>query len=129
MWAEERLRREGHEDFKMVYMPVIMNISPHGTNNRELAKHCRVTKQAMSKVAKELQQLGYIRSKIDPADKRSAIFSLTDRGKKLVVRALECVDDISNQYRKLVGVENFEQATVTLKKILDYNDAILLGRK
>src|SRR5450432_870164 len=86
-WATARLCKEGYSDFKMVYMPVFMNIPPEGINNNDLAVHARVTKQAMSKVAKELQKLGYIKSKTDPRDKRSTIFMLTDRGKKMVVQA------------------------------------------
>ena len=56
-WSMSRLSREGYADFKVVYMPVLMNITPEGINNNELACQARVTKQAMSKVAKELQKL------------------------------------------------------------------------
>ena len=59
-WAIERLARKGYKDFKMTYMPVIMNIDLNGTNNNDLAQRAQVTKQAMSKVVKELQNSGYI---------------------------------------------------------------------
>lgn len=127
-WAEDRLQQRGHSDFKMVYMPVIMNISSDGTSNGELAAHCRVSKQAMSKLAKELQDRGYIRTKTDPDDKRSTIFMLTERGKSLVIGALECVGEITSDYRRLVGVKDFEQATAVLNKILKYNDEFLLKK-
>ncbi len=121
-WALERLVRQGHADFKIVYMPVLMNISLEGTNNNDLAHHARVTKQAMSKVAKELQKLGYIKSKTDRNDKRSTIFILTDRGKKLVIEARCCVKDLTTEYKKLVGSAQFDRATEILKKIIAYND-------
>jgi DNA-binding MarR family transcriptional regulator len=128
-WATARLIRDGYEDFKMVYMPVLMNIATEGTNNNELANHCRVTKQAMSKVAKELQKRGYIKSRTDSADKRSTIFMLTDRGKKLVIESRSCVKDLTTEYRSLVGAEEFDRATEVLTKIVAHNDRTLLSKK
>ena len=128
-WATARLAERGHKDFKMVYMPVIMNITPEGVNNNLLAGHARVTKQAMSKVAKELQRQGYIKAKKDPNDKRSTIFMLTDRGKKLVIQARASVIDVTEEYRRLTGAYEFEKATEILRKIIDYNDRELLNRK
>jgi len=128
-WATARLIRGGYDDFKMVYMPVLMNVTPEGTNNNELANHCRVTKQAMSKVAKELQKRGYIKSKTDSADKRSTIFMLTDRGKKLVIETRACVKELTTEYQALVGVEKFDQVTEILNRIIDHNDRSLLTKK
>jgi DNA-binding MarR family transcriptional regulator len=128
-WSMARLAREGYADFKTVYMPVLMNISPEGTNNNDLANHARVTKQAMSKVAKELQKKGYIKAKIDSRDKRSTIFSLTDRGKKLVIEARYCVKDLSDEYQKLVGHAEFDQATEIIKKIIAFNDETILPKR
>jgi DNA-binding MarR family transcriptional regulator len=128
-WAMLRLSASGYADFKMVYMPLLMNITPEGINNNELASHARVTKQAMSKVAKELQNLGYIKAKIDPRDKRSMIIMLTDRGKKLVVDARLRVMELTDQYRSLIGDAEFERATEVIRKVMDYNDSQLLNRK
>jgi DNA-binding MarR family transcriptional regulator len=128
-WATARLIRGGYEDFKMVYMPVLMNVTSEGTNNNELANHCRVTKQAMSKVAKELQKRGYIKSKTDSADKRSTIFMLTDRGKRLVIETRACVKELTAEYQALVGPDEFNRATEILNKIIAHNDRTLLVKK
>lgn len=128
-WAMARLAKSGYADFKMVYMPVLMNITPEGINNNELANHARVTKQAMSKVAKELQRMGYIKTKTDARDKRSTIIMLTERGKKLVIEARYCVKDLTDEYREVMGAAEFDRATEMLKKVLEYNDRILLPRK
>ena len=128
-WSMSRLSKEGYADFKVVYMPVLMNITPEGINNNELANQARVTKQAMSKVAKELQKLGYIKSKIDPRDKRSTIIMLTDRGKKLVIAARLRVMELTDQYRSVIGEAEFDRATEVIKKVMDYNDRHLLNRK
>ena len=41
-WSTTRLVRGGHKDFKMVYMPILMNITPEGITNNDLAVHARV---------------------------------------------------------------------------------------
>ena len=128
-WAMAKLAKEGFDDFKMVYMPVLMNITPEGINNTELAMHARVTKQAMSKVAKELQKLGYIKSKTDARDKRSTTFMLTDRGKRLVIQARLRVCDLTNEYRAMFKGSDFDKATEILQKVVAYNDQVLLPKK
>lgn len=121
-WAAERLSQHGYKNFKIAYMPVLMNIKLEGTNNNELARNARVTKQAMSKVAKELNELGYIKSKVDPNDKRSMIFMLTDRGKKLVLEARLAVKDLMDEYREVFGHEEYDRTLQMLLKIIDYTD-------
>jgi DNA-binding MarR family transcriptional regulator len=121
-WATEKLAAHGHKNFKMAFMPVLMNIEPEGTNNNDLAKHGRVTKQAMSKVAKELHALGYIKTRVDANDKRSTIFILTDRGKKLVVDARTSVRELMNEYRQVIGHAEFDNTLDVLVKIIAYTD-------
>lgn len=121
-WATLKLNENGYKHFKMAYMPVLMNIKAEGTNNNELAKSARVTKQAMSKVAKELIDNGYIKTKTDPSDKRSTIFLLTDKGKKLVIEARVCVKELMDEYRALVGGDDFDRTLQVLLKIIDYTD-------
>jgi DNA-binding MarR family transcriptional regulator len=121
-WATEKLTENGYSAFKMAYMPVLMNIKADGTNNNELAKVARVTKQAMSKVSRELIESGYIKTKTDPSDKRSTIFMLTEKGKKLVIEARLCVKDLMDEYRTVIGAEEYDRTVQTLLRILEYTD-------
>jgi DNA-binding MarR family transcriptional regulator len=121
-WATRKLAEEGYADFKMVYMPVLMNIKAEGTNNNDLAQFARVTKQAMSKVAKELLELGYIQSRSSKEDKRITIFSLTNRGKKLVIEARRCVKELMDHYRSVFGQKEFDSMLKMMQKIIEYTD-------
>jgi DNA-binding MarR family transcriptional regulator len=127
-WAIRKLSKEGYSDFKMVYMPVLMNIGAGGTNNNELAQYAKVSKQAMSKVAKELQELGYIQAKPSKEDKRNTIFTLTDRGKRLVIHARLAVKDLMDNYRGFIGEKEFDKSLKTLLKIIEYTDQLLLTK-
>src|SRR5258706_10179550 len=99
-WAIEQITKNGFKDFKISYMPVIMNIDMNGTRNNELANCSKMTKQAMSKIVKELQKKGYISAKTDTTDKRGVIFSLTTRGKDFIMIARKCIEGLMNEYRK-----------------------------
>jgi len=128
-WATNRLSANGYKNFKMAYMPVLMNIKLEGTNNNDLAKNARVSKQAMSKVAKELQEHGYIKTKTDPKDKRSTIFLLTDKGKKLVIEARLAVESLMNEYRVAFGQKEYDNTVSMLEKIIEYTDKKLSEAK
>jgi DNA-binding MarR family transcriptional regulator len=121
-WVTGRLFAGGHNQFKFTYMPVFMNIPLEGVNNNELAAKVRVTKQAMSKVVKELQDMGYIKSKVSPHDKRNSIVSLTEKGKKMVLECRSAMTELMNEYRAAIGKKNFDTMMSTLQEIIDYND-------
>ena len=121
-WSISQLSKFGYKDFKIAYMPVIMNIDMEGTNNNDLAARARVTKQAMSKVIKELQKKGYISAKTDPKDKRSVIFTLTARGKDFIQGARFCVGGLMDDYRKEFGKKNFNELLQQLVEVIEYND-------
>jgi DNA-binding MarR family transcriptional regulator len=121
-WATRKLAESGYNDFKITYMPVMMNIRPEGINNNELAIFARVTKQAMSKVAKELADLGYIKPKPSTEDKRITIFTLTDRGKKLVLQCRLAVHELMEEYRSEFGRKNVDQMLQMMGEIIAYND-------
>jgi DNA-binding MarR family transcriptional regulator len=125
-WATRKLAEEGYADFKMVYMPVLMNIKEEGTNNNDLAQYAKVTKQAMSKVVKELTELGYIQSRNSKEDKRNTIFSLTTRGKKLVIEARLCVKELMDHYRSVFGQKEFDGMLKLMQKVIEYTDQHVL---
>lgn len=122
VWAIDRLANKGYKGFKMTYMPVIMNIDLNGTSNNDLALRAKVTKQAMSKVIKELQNSGYISSKTDPSDKRSTIFKLTTKGQSLITCARESVGELMDEYRELIGKKNYDGVLSHLVTIIGYMD-------
>lgn len=121
-WAITELVKKGYEGFKMAYMPLLMNIHPEGITNNELAKKARVTKQAMSKVVKELLEYGYIKTAVHGTDKRSSIIFLTAKGKKLVVSARTRLSELEKEYEQLLGKNNFLQLKQQLMNIIHYHD-------
>ena len=121
-WATVEVARQGYNDFKLGHMPLLMNISPGGITNTELAKKARVTKQAMSKVVNELLELGYIETIVHDSDKRSSVISLTVKGKQLVITARKCMLRLEAEYEQQFGKQQFEKAKDMLLKVMHYNE-------
>lgn len=128
-WTISQLAAQGYGHFKVSYMPVLVNIGPDGMGNKELAQRARVTKQAMSKVLKELLDYGYISSKPSKEDKRNAIISLTDKGKKLVIASRQCMRQLMDEYRSVFGKKEFDDLLLMLHRMIEYNDQKLQSLK
>src|ERR1700739_2410883 len=72
VWVSEQLALKNIHDFKLAYMPLIMNIDADGITNTDLAKRAGITKQGMSQVVQELEEKKYIKAEKNPNDKRSS---------------------------------------------------------
>lgn len=119
-WAMERFVENGYENFKLSYMPFLMNIGEHGITNKALASKASVTKQAMSKVIRELEEQGLVTSKPNKNDARSIHIELTEKGKMLVIRATSEMCGKREEYENLVGKKRFQEAIDTMYTILQY---------
>lgn len=99
----EKMQMAGYKDFKIGDMVLLVNISPEGTINNELAKKARITKQAMSKVVRNLVTTGFIYTRKHETDNRATVICLTDQGKQLLIDAYECVEEIQQYYISIIG--------------------------
>ncbi|MEJ0055386.1 MAG: MarR family transcriptional regulator [Bacteroidota bacterium] len=118
---EDLLVEKGYKNFKLGYMPFLMNIDSEGITNSDLAKRFSVTKQASSKILNELIELNYITAAPHGADGRSSIVFLTDKGKRFVVEAKRCMDLLAQEYSVLLGKKNFENLRDMMAKVIEYN--------
>ncbi len=119
-WAMREFRKKGHDDLKIAHVPVLMNIDVGGTTNNELAKRTKVTKQAMSKVIRELQTMGYIKAMEYKEDKRSMTLILTEKGKKLVLNSRKRMMSFHEELHDLLGEKKFSTMTDQLLQIIKY---------
>ncbi len=129
VWATENLICTGHEEMKLWYLPLIMNIGPDGITNNELAKKSHMTKQAMSKIVKELLQLGYIETCTCDDDKRCSNIFLTEKGKLFALSCRQNVRNIEAVYVNRFGKEKFESTKETLLEIIAFNAEGLCCKK
>lgn len=120
----DKLRLQGYEDFKVGNMGCLANVQLDGTINNELAKKAKITKQAMSKVVKNLETEGYIYTRKHETDNRASVIYLTDKGKDLTIAASECVQETQAYYKNIIGEEDAEKLREILTKLVTGLDMI-----
>ncbi|WP_143307612.1 MarR family winged helix-turn-helix transcriptional regulator [Chitinophaga vietnamensis] len=113
----EKLQERGYRDFKLGDMVLLINIDAHGTINNDLARKARISKQAMSKVVKNLEADGYINSRKHDTDNRASVIFLTEKGKKLVINAAESVEEVEHSYTDILGDKDMAQLKSLLIKL------------
>ncbi len=106
-WAMKILIEKGFTKFKMSYFPIVMNIGPHGSTNKDIAASARVTKQAMSKVLQELYKMKLVRFDTHPIDGRSSMVYLTQKGVEMVMESRTMVMQLEKEYEQKVGKRNY----------------------
>src|ERR1700709_247631 len=79
-WYCTELCHANLKGFNNSYIPLFMSIGTKGISNSKLAANLSITKQAASKVIKELEELGLVRSEKCNTDGRSMMLYLTDEG-------------------------------------------------
>lgn len=113
----EKLLERGYQNFRPGDMVVLINIDDTGTINNELAKKARISKQAMSKVVKNLEADGYIATRKHDTDNRASLIFLTDKGKMLLIEASESIQEIEASYIDVVGEEDITSLKAVLLRL------------
>ncbi len=98
------IAERGYADIRPSHSQVLSNLGTGSVRVTELAERARVTQQAMGKLLKELERLGYVDRAIDSSDKRAKEIRFTPRGLKLVEDALEVVEEVREYYAGKIGV-------------------------
>lgn len=127
-WAHQEFVKQGYPYFKMSYLPFIMNISTSGSTNNEIAQKAKVTKQAMSKVVKELTAHGLIRVEKHPTDARASMIFLTKEGEKFVSQSKFCVSGLQEEYKTIIGEEALNQMLESIHKIVQHHETTTVNK-
>jgi DNA-binding MarR family transcriptional regulator len=115
----ERLVASGLEDARVSHTHVTAFIKADGSRLTDLAAQARMTLPAMSELVDDLQRLGIVERRPDPSDGRAKLICLTDAGWDAMRTGHRVIAEIEERYAELVGVQDFEQAALTLDRLLD----------
>ncbi len=99
----ELLHRRGHSLIRASHATVFSNLGLGAVRVTELAERAHVTQQAMGKMLKELERIGYIVRDIDGSDRRAKKIRPTERGVELMRDSGAAVDEIRQYYAAQVG--------------------------
>lgn len=111
----EKYHQRGHTKIRSSHSSLFYNLGFEAVRLTELADRAGITQQAMGKLVKEMERVGYVKRHIDSTDRRAKIIELTDTGKNLVNDSMEIVDEILEEYTTTVGVEGINDLELSLK--------------
>ncbi len=107
----------GHPGLKQSFGQVLTAIGPRGGRIQQMAETHGVSKQAISAVAAELEELGYIHRVPDPVDARQVLLHFTASGRALIGDSVASVDDLYGEFGALVGRRSFDQLCAMLRAV------------
>jgi|GEM_PF-6016276 len=71
---------DGYKEIKMGHLQALLQLKRGNYTNNELAKFSDITKQSMSRIVKDLVEVGYIQFQDHPTDARAQSLSLSKKG-------------------------------------------------
>lgn len=113
----ERFHRERFTDLRDAHGSVFVFLPHGGARLTELADRARVTKQSMGELVRELESLGYVERRVDPADARARIITLTERGKRANEIGLQEISQTEARWAREVGAERVRALRETLERL------------
>lgn len=76
-----------------------------GTRSVDIARRMGMTKQAVARLVKELEQEGLLYREADGADGRAFLVKFTEDGLAYLTRMHKCISQIERDYERMVGAE------------------------
>lgn len=104
-----RLRESGFDDFEPAHFTVFRYPSPDGARPSELAARLGISKQSLSYLLRELERLGYLERRPDPADLRAKRVVVTRRGKAAIAVIRSAVAELEREWAEQLGARRYAQ--------------------
>lgn len=119
-----RLQESGYKSLSARHLQVFENLDTEGVSIINLAQRAGVSKQAMSKMVKEVANEGFVDVVTDNRDNRVQLVNATEKGASLIVdirrqTARRC-DELLGQ--NVVTREELDQANQIFTKLLQFFD-------
>src|SRR4051794_22946071 len=99
----EGLQARGYSGLRSTHTTLLSNIDLAGSSVTEAADRAGITKQAMGRLASELEDAGYIRIEADPQDARVRVIRLTAKGNKLMRDSFDVMAELERRYAGMIG--------------------------
>ena len=122
----EELQRRGYVGLRSTHTTLLSNIDLAGSSVTEAAERAGITKQAMGRIAAELEEAGYIRVENDPRDARVRVLRLTDEGHRLMMDSLDAMADLEHRYARVMGKARLVELQRGLKIFIEEYDRDLV---
>jgi DNA-binding MarR family transcriptional regulator len=114
----ERLAAAGYDDLLPRHGAVLAYLDEDGVRATELARLSGRHKQIIGRIVDELEELGYVERRPDPADRRAKLIFPTERGLAQVRLGDEIIADIEARHSREVGGRTYTQFRDVLRGVV-----------
>lgn len=108
---------KGHSGLKMSHGQVLTLIGLSGGSIQKMASIQAVSKQAISAVVNDLEELGYLYRQTDPADARQQLILFTPMGLGLLADSVSSVDELNSEFSEILGEAAFAKLKVVARQL------------
>jgi|SRR5215204_2826316 DNA-binding MarR family transcriptional regulator len=109
----------GYPDLREPHLQIFGNLGVDGVRLTQLAARAQLSLAATSELVNDLQDLGYLERRPDPADGRAKRIFPTPRGRRALDDAGDRVAEIERHWSRIVGPDRFADTCRTLQELLD----------
>jgi DNA-binding MarR family transcriptional regulator len=113
-----RLAAEGYDDLHPRHWAVLAYLDEDGIRATELARLSGRHKQIVGRLVDELEELGYVERRPDPADRRAKLVVPTERGLDEMRLGDEIVAGIEARHAKATGGRNYAEFRDVLRGVV-----------
>ena len=107
----------GHSGLKMSHGQILPLVGPEGARVHQIARIHRVSRQAVSTTARDLESLGYLRGETDPRDGRGIVLRLTERGEDLIADSVGAVEELERIFLGVLGHQKLAHIQTIARKL------------
>ena len=111
------LHERGFSDLVAAHLDVFQYPGPENQRPLDLARHARMSKQAMNYLLGELERLGYITRRQDPEDQRFKRVHATKRGQAAGQAMREIVLEVEADWEQRLGPAKVAKLRDLLKQL------------
>ena len=115
----EQLRQAGYEDLGLGDLTVFQYPTPEGARPTDLAEGALMTKQAINRTIRHLEECGYLRLEPTASDQRERVVRLTARGRRLMANIRRLHAGIEAEWAERIGPRQLAALRRTMPDLID----------
>ena len=113
------LQRRGYPDTRPGHAALLANLDMTGNSVTEIAERAEISKQAMARLAVELEELGYISRGQAKDDARALTVRFTPLGVGLIQTTVNIVDEVESGLASTLGQRGLERLKSDLRAVAE----------
>jgi DNA-binding MarR family transcriptional regulator len=122
--SNDYMKAKGYDFVRATHIRVLSQIKNEGSDLSDLIKKVGLSKQAINKVIRQLEELDIISTQISDKDARARVVRFTPKGRRFLDVGLEVIEVLEKEYRDVLGRTDYLHLKASLEKIATARGAL-----